>query len=108
MNKANRKLRKVLSFTLVIVVLFTCTSFAAFADAPDTPDMPPHLREMVESADISPAASAYISSYSASISKDASGNIKVSFSIVATDTMTDVGVTDIYLYQKFPYYHYLY
>lgn len=83
MNKTGKKLRRILALVLVFTALFTTTSFAAFSDD----DL------------VSPTASAYLQTYNAFITPKGNGDIAISFTVTGTRQMTDIGVTDIYLYQ---------
>lgn len=83
MKKTTRKLRRMIAILLVLAAVLSTTSLAAFSDG----------------SEASPMASAYVKSCNANINKLSNGDISISFSINATGTMTEIGVTDIYLYQ---------
>ena len=74
--------KRFVAFVLLFLLIFNVGAVAAYIP-PDSPD-----------------ASAYISSYSANVLNAGNGNLKVSFDITGTKTMTDIGASAIAIYKS--------
>lgn len=74
--------KRICAFALIMMMLLSISATAAY-DPPDSPD-----------------ASYYISSYSASVANGGNGNIRVTFSITGTGTMTSLGASAISIYKS--------
>lgn len=77
-----KKLHNILAVVLIIVVMLNLSALAVYIP-PDSPD-----------------ASAYISSYSASVINGGNGKLKVQFWVTGTGTMTSIGATCIKIYKS--------
>lgn len=84
MNIFNKRIKRTIALFLVLAAIL---STHAFALSP-------------EDFEFSPTASGQINGHTANISISPDGKVNVSFTIIASGEMLDIGVTDIYIYQN--------
>lgn len=77
-----KRIRRIAVVVIALVMLLNMGAFAAY-DPPVSPD-----------------ASSYISAYYANVINGGSGNLKVSFDITGTGTMTSIGASAIRIYRS--------